>query len=164
MKKIILSLIFAVNIVTTCFAQKTEIIDPPRPHRKFKWLLVIEHNLYPGHIHYLYTDKYNIFQEPDGWKWILPEGYYESFSAYKGESPTVSQSMPGIFYTDLLSYPEISKYTIFLKSKAPKPSIPSNNFKFNDPNFKKFWLKHKARIVELRARKAKIMFTVNSVK
>lgn len=157
MKKSVL--LFAMLLfVNTGFAKTQEIINPPRPHAKFKWLLVIKRDLYPGHTHYLYTDKYHIFQEPDGWKWIVPEGRFEAFSMNKGDTPRPDTVIPIIFHSILLSYPEILKYTIFLRSKASKPLNPGVDLHFNDPKkFMNFWTK-RAKKIKISPKKGKIIF------
>lgn len=179
MKRIVFLLALAVFFVGMGFAKTPEtralnklsarpstygisalVINPPRPHAKFRWLLVIEHTLYPGHIHYLYADKYHIFQEPDGWLWIIPEGQYEAFLADKGEEPRRDTVMPIIFHSILLSYPKILRYTKFLRVNAPKPIIINdfNTLPFNDSKkFMKFWTA-RAKKVKMTPQKAKVVF------
>ena len=160
MKKSVFLLALAIFYVSIGFAKTPEIINPPRPHAKFKILLIVEHTLYPGHTHYLYTDKYHIFQETDGWMWILPEGRYEIYSADRGEPPRSDSIASMVFHCILLSYPEISSRTIFLKSNAPKPiavrgvnTIPLNDSK----KVMKFWTA-RAKKFEVNPKKAKIAF------
>ena len=168
MKKLVLIVLLAWTVILVsignCIAKNPEIVNPPRPHAKFKWLLVVKHTLYPGHTHFLYTDKYHIFQEPNGWNWILPEGRYKAFYADKGAAPRPDAAIQGIFYSILLSYPEILEHTIFLRSKAPKPLIPENNFLFNDPKkFMEFWTRTKrAQKIKLNAKKAKVIYTTKT--
>ena len=157
MKKSILLLTMFL-FLSTVFAKTPEIVNPPRPHAKYKWLLVIEHALYPGHTHYLYTDKYHIFQEPDGWKWIVPEGRFEAFSIDKGDTPRPDTVIPIIFHSILLSYPEILKHTIFLRDGAPKVLSTGDNPHFNDPKkFMNFWTA-RAKKIQLKPKKAKVVF------
>lgn len=161
MKKLLLLATFLVPFINSVYAKTSEIINPPRPHAQFKWLLVVEHTFYPGHIHYLYTDKYHVFQEKDGWKWIVPEGRFEAFSMDREDTPRPDTVLPIIFHSILLSYPKILRHTIFLKSKAPRPLDSGNNLYFNDPKkFINFWTA-RAKKINPKPKKAKVVFRQN---
>ena len=54
------------------FAQMPEIVNPPRPTVKFKWLTVVKHDNDNGkHTHYIYTDAYHVERHNSGETYTL---------------------------------------------------------------------------------------------
>src|SRR3989344_7204055 len=130
MKKsvLLLAMFLFVNIG---FTKTPEIINPPRPHAKFKWLLVVRHTAYPEHTHYIYTNGYYALEESDHWVWIAPKGYYETFFTFSNngipESENISEEIvipAENIIPILLKYPNLP--FVFLKSKAPESHTNKN--------------------------------------
>src|SRR3989344_1672400 len=136
MKNAVLAVVLAIMTIG-CFARRPlsvifpelgvselshQIINPPRPHGKFKWLFVVRHIGGREHVHFLYADKYKIVREPDGWTWLVPEGKNEVFEEfYPGDfqppRPRATALIDDSFI--LIEYPD-SEPVVFLRSPAPE--------------------------------------------
>lgn len=137
MRKLVLILLLTV-FAGIILAETPEIVNPPRPTRKFKWLLVIEHP--ETFTRYIYTDNFKIVNKnyryggdwEENWSWceaVSVEDYEGCFL----NIPTNVNNCPGMggdvaffkfahlkyinnsgpFYNDGLGR--------FLIAKAPKP-------------------------------------------
>ncbi|MBI2063069.1 MAG: hypothetical protein HYT61_02400 [Candidatus Yanofskybacteria bacterium] len=150
------------------FAKKQEIVNPPKPHGKFKWLLVVRHTPYPEHTHYIYLDKYYIVLEPKNWVWLVPEGRYEMFDVFSNNGIPQVETVEKIDYKFIpLKIPNRFKPflgTIFLKSKAPKPVNLDGNQSYNiEPATSRFWTKRSKKI-KYDPQKAKVVFKIKKTK
>lgn len=135
MKKMILAMLLLV-FSGVSFAEIPQIVNPPRPTKKFKWLIVVMH-ISPGpvHNHFIYTDKYD-FKKRTAAGWF-DNDTSEYFAI--GDETIVSGQSDGQHIRDDFGEPLLENLTppwtitvhceamdiqsgaFFLVAKAPKP-------------------------------------------
>lgn len=136
MRKLLLIGLLMIFVGIGISAERPEIINPPRPTKKFKWLIVVTH-ISPGlvHNHFIYTNKYDFKKRP-AVEWFDDET--GEFFATGAETVVLGQS-DGQQIRDDLGWPNVENFippwavtvhcealgiqsgAFILVAKAPKP-------------------------------------------
>ena len=100
MKKVVLLMLF-VFAGHSCFAKDAEIINPPIPVGKYKWLLIWQHSfdIYgydQSRMHFVYTDEYKLEKTKLGDHNIILAGRFEESLSDDGNKPDYCGSMDKI--------------------------------------------------------------------
>lgn len=158
MKKAVLAM-FLVAFAGISLAETPEIVNPPRPNKEYKWMVVITHEVTKNvncthtteiHTHFVYTNNYFIqkmgfFGYPDDnaeesktWYTLVTIGQAEELF-FDGSGFSFITLPPGVLRVALSSKIAGSPAELALKSffiaRAPKPASPQVlNLDFKTPS------------------------------
>lgn len=150
------------------FAKTPEIVNPPRPEKEYKWLLVFKygHEQYGKVVHtieYVYCDNYRIEKDKVNKLgiFLFIDGYLEHCFDDQGSMKCVRRLSEPIFLDDW-EQPKIRDLIYVLKSRPPKPADYLYDSQVNGLQRKtEVILKHLPSKPE-KPQKAKVVFTTEA--